>query len=369
MPGKKFALARLSSWGARHGGLLRTLQVRELVQEALPDVVLVDTERYSPATLRQKIGFYVHAAAHLGTLVRFRLGLRDAGYAGVGFQICTEHGLRPGDSLIFDADARKGEALTAVAHARQLSLIALPHNFEAFVPQANEASPGNARIGERLRRELRWLERAEQVWAISSFDQELFQLFGIPAGLLPYQPPRDRIASLMDIRRRRAAESTGDYALVLGTASNYPTYKGMVQLLRFVRRQAIGLRIVVAGFGTEKLAGECSPEVAILGALDDVSLAGHLAQARVIWVHQSPTTGALTRISEAAFAGIPVVANRWAMRGALPNAGLLAYEDLEEAPALLKGNLPVPAVPDLSSYHERFIRELRSVAAPKIGVA
>jgi hypothetical protein len=360
--GRKVLFTRLWPWaGNAHGGALRSLQIAELVRQAIPGVheCKAPNLRSSPLQFRARV--LAESVRGIGSIVRHRLGPRDAFFLGMISRLFRDYGLSAQDVVVFDADRMNGRALLAVAGDRDVPVIAMPQNFEALYPTEWPPQYDLDRMLSLMRREVDWLSRATRVWAIGTLDQELLGLFGVHTELLPYQPPAVRRGELLDVRRQRA-ETPQDYILVMGSATNSPTRTGMVELLEFLRRRPAKMPIVIAGFGTEKLAAEAGPGVRVLGEQSDASLRGLLAGAHLAWIHQGPMTGALTRVSETLIAGVPILANRWAARSAPSNPGLTVYDSLEETPELLERSPKVPAIPDISAYEEAFIADLRSLA-------
>ena len=357
-------MLRVSPWpGAEvHGGQLRSQQVASLVARALPDAVQFTADH--PRSLSRSA--LAAVAARGATAVASSRGrLSEAFYTAWVDSIVAAQRLRRGDLVIFDADPRYGPALTRVATRRGLRVVALPHNIEAVLPKAWPIAVDPARVGTALAAEMRWLAAATAVWTIGTLDRELCELFGIAAGLLPYAPPAPRAADLAAIRARRMTPgSASGPLLIIGTVHNPPTRAGMTAQLALARTLGDALPpLVVAGYGTEALAGEAGPGVSVLGALDWPALQELLVSAKALWVHQTPMSGALTRISEALVAGVPVLANRWAARGHGVMAGLVSYGD-EDGPTAALAALPAQfPPPDFSAAEAAFIAGLRALAS------
>ena len=357
----RVVFSRLIPWGQRaHGGVLRSRQIAELVcrsfsgaQECLaPDIRA--TSPAARARLLWEIG------GRLPTVFGQRLDVRDAAYMGLISRLFADHDLKRGDVVVVDADRSSGRGLMAAATARGLSVVALPQNFEGLMPAEWPPRFDLDAMLAMMRRDVNWLSRTAQVWAIGALDQELLQLFGIPACLLPYWPPAQRCQELLALRQLRAT-SAREHVLVLGSATNPPTRTGMLELLKFLRQRPVGLPVVVAGYGTDQLAAELSPGVRVVGEQSDEQLRTLLARAHLLWVHQGPMTGALTRVTEALIAGIPILGNHWAARSVPANPGLRVYADLEEAAALVGDRLTVPTVPDISREEQAFVAALRQL--------
>lgn len=357
--GRRVLFTRLWPWfGNAHGGVQRSLQIAELVKRAVPDSIFNNPQYLRASSLRFRGRVLWESARQLRTIVGERLGPRDAVFLGVISGLLADNGLSPRDVVVFDADRMNGKVLVAAAKKRGTQVIAMPQNFESLYPVDWPPRFDLDQILKLMRREVGWLSRVQRVWAIGTLDQELLNLFGVSARLLPYQPPANRRDELLAVRRQRA-EVSQDYILVMGSAANSPTRTGMVELLRFLRAQPAEMPVVVAGYGTEKLIPEAGRGVQVLGQQSDAQLRALLAGAHLLWIHQGPMTGALTRITEGLVAGVPILANRWAARSVAPNRGLIVYDALEETEELLRHPPNVPTVPDISRYEGEFMADIR----------
>lgn len=357
-------LLRVSPWvgGEVHGGQLRSQQLAGLVTAAFPDVTIVTADnprRLAAARLAPlAMSAGIEAVRGLSPVEAFFTAFVDHLVAGLG--------LDAGDILFFDADQRYGPAVARVAARRRLRVVALPHNVEALIPYHWPIRIDLAQTLGQLRRELGWLAQVEQVWAIGRLDRDLFQLFGIDARLLPYNPPPERRAEMAAIRAARQTVPPA-HLLVLGTAHNAPTRAGMVAQLALARQlgDALPLPVIVAGYGTDQLAADAAgvSRVSIAGPQDWPQLVALMTRAAALWVHQAPMSGALTRIPEALMAGIPVIANGWAVRGHGAMAGLRSYEDEAGLRACLNDLPSAFEPPDFAAAEAGFISAVRALRA------
>jgi hypothetical protein len=355
-------LLRVSPWGSAeiHGGQLRSQQIAGLVARALPDAVLFTAEH--PRALSRS-ALATIAARGAAEAAASRARPAEGFYTAWVDTLVARHKLRPGDLVIYDADPRYGPALTRVAARRRLRVVALPHNIEALLAKTFPIHVDVERAGQGLAAEMRWLARADAVWAIGRLDQDIFQLFGIAAALLPYAPPPPRAAELLALRADRAS-APGRPLLILGTAHNVPTRTGMLEQLAMLRRLA-GTPlppVIVAGYGTEQLADPGLAGVSFRGSLGWPELRCQLAGAAALWVHQAPMSGALTRITESLVAGVPVIANGWAARGHAAMPGLEVYADDADFIARVGGLPPTAPAPCFAVAEGRFVAALRDAA-------
>lgn len=357
---RRCVLLRISPWGGTevHGGQLRSQQIADLVARAVPDAVIhvapAPRSLSRPALARLAMRGATETARGTRPVEALFTAFVDKTIAGLG--------LAAGDVVLYDADQRYATAMVRVAARRRLRLVALPHNVEALIPYTWPIVIDVARTSRDLAREVGWLARADQVWAIGCLDRDLFQLFGIDARLLPYAPPAARAAELAAIRARRAS-LTPRHILILGTAHNAPTRAGMLEQLALARGLTQPLPIILAGYGTDALAAEAGPSVTVVGSQAWPALQELIANAAALWVHQAPMSGALTRIPEALIAGVPVVANGWASRGHVAMPGLLTYADsagLAACLAALPTDFPAP---DFTAAEGEFTAAIAAFAA------
>lgn len=345
-----------------HGGALRSQQLSELVHTALPDCIEHVAKSPRAASWLELAALTPFAAMHGA---RSMLSPSTAVRAAWIDRIVQELALKAGDLILYDADRSFGPAMAAVAQRRALRVVAFPHNIEALIPVDWPIEVNVERAIAQLGSELEWLRHASQIWAIGTLDRDILQLFGLPTRLLPYVPPSARRAELLAIRRERR-ERRGQHLLIMGTVHNQPTRAGMLEQLSFLRGghdSASFPKVVVAGYGTELLSDVVPSGVELLGAQEWPALKQLMIDARALWVHQTPMSGALTRTTEALFAGIPVVANDWAARGHAPTPGLIEYRELAEVAAIVDA-LPIEVpVPDSGAEIAAFVQSLQAMAS------
>jgi hypothetical protein len=238
------------------------------------------------------------------------------------------------------------------ARAHGFRTIALPHNVESLKGSGSDPRSLNA--------ELRALQQADAIFCISNEDAWLWANLGLEARVLPYGPAgrrRERLEAIAASRARPPAP--GSPWLILGTAHNAPTREGMSTVLRWLGPALReGLPLVVAGHGSESLAGTAPAGVTFAGSLSDDSLDALLLRARGLIVHQDRGTGALTRIPEALVAGLPVLANRLAARSTESMEGVSRYETASDLLALLRAPTS-PATAAAEPKGAEFVARLR----------
>lgn len=240
-----------------------------------------------------------------------------------------------------------GTALLMVPIARRhgVRVLVVPQNIESLAPY--DWFTHRLEISARFRQELRLLQGVSGAFCISTEEEWLLRLFGLPAFFLPYRPPARTAAHLAELRTRRR-ESAKQGFLILGSAINQPTRQGMRSFYRLLTQELADLPVLihVAGYGTEQLRDEFTdPRVVLHGTVSDSQLDELLVRAEGMLLMQAPTTGFLTRVIEARCAGIPIIGNADAVKGLRELDGLRAYSQAQDLRQLLTVGRQVPSVP------------------------
>jgi len=244
--------------------------------------------------------------------------------------------------------------LVHALHKRGIPIIAHCHNMETL-SRAQVKEPHQRQL---LLEELELLSLCQAAITISREETFLLRNLGMKTFHLSYYPPLAIERRLLAIRYLRMNTLKGDF-LLLGSAGNPPTRKGMEQIIDMwesVSPYLSGDRLIVAGFGTEVLrAGGSGAGVVLAGAVTDAELDEMLARVRATVVFQEDGAGALTRIAELLLAGIPVVANDHAARSYHHLPGVTEFTDPAELLPLLRGfssgqqDVASPPTPDAAS--------------------
>src|SRR5712664_655581 len=162
-------------------------------------------------------------------LPRF-LSLRGLRNYGLMRSIGKTIRVRETSVFIFDTFIPAYATLFEHIHKRGGKIIALPHNIDSLSPGirhpiSNEMSPRWSQS------EIAALGKADLVCCISREEQWLLSLYGIDACYLPYEPTPEHRSRLLEIRRQRTSHAK-DVVLLMGTAGNIPTLRGMQALLK-----------------------------------------------------------------------------------------------------------------------------------------
>jgi len=359
----------VDAWG--HGGAKRSAQISEiLTQNGLTDRLLPPTPEIKPIgklmLLQRGIQSYFELPQFPGFSINFlRKFGRERNTYKSEFEDCK------GGVFLWESTLPKHWNFFALAHASHLPVIALPHNLEALVPRNASMMDDNPVVRKWFEKEVALFKHCSCVFTISREEQWLLRLQGVDAEYLPYYPVSSVVEYYNSIRSFREQNTTDDFMLMLGSASNPPTYSGMVECIQlFLRRPQGDLTLHVAGYQTEALRKEFSSDdrIKIHGTVTNEQMADLLKRCRAMLIHTSPSTGALTRIPEMLLAGVVVVVNANAVRSWENIPGVWVYNTDEELESLLEKDFPsfgAPARP--VAAEKRFVDRIKTVCDGGVG--
>ncbi len=341
-----------------HGGTLRTGQISELCRDAgfSPERIICDG--HFSAGRRLFAGLRSAAAMRK---VGIRVSPRQLSLYGHYRTSLDRVFLRHGGPKLLIWEETNSFLPPWLAKQYGFTVIALPQNMESLVGDASSIS--------RLSQERAGLALSQRIVTIAEEESWLLANLGLPSDYLPYYPVRSRLPGLESIAAQRddiVSESAP--WLILGNAHHVPTREGMKTLLRQLQPALrLGIRVIVAGYGTEQIAPEFADSaIDFRGTIDNAQLDQLLASTRGILINQDRGAGALTRIPEALIARIPVVANRIAARSTRDYQGVHCFDSVEELLSLVRGPA-LPSPPPLAPPHaaiRRFTELLRASAQP-----
>jgi len=204
------------------------------------------------------------------------------------------------------------------------NLDAFSQNFELI--SSNLAAVQTGKVGGKQRagiyaavvdfaNELQILAQCDERLFISKLETGLIGGLGLTARYYPYVPVGAIHSRLISIRQRRAStRKDAGLFILIGTASYGPIKKSCEWLIQHARDQGLpkGVRIVVAGLGTETLLtpGETVPGIELKGWVEQKEMDELLARARAVLVPQRFGFGVPTRLAELSCAGVPVIGDR-----------------------------------------------------------
>jgi hypothetical protein len=334
-----------------HGGNRRSAQIVELLRRS--QIPFTRFERQLLTTGHDRVFAAIGALCSPKT-VRFILkhrievqpALRNLAFCGFQRQLYDRVLSQHTESNLLLWEATKNYVAPYVAKDRNFKVIAVPHNLEYFVPGV---------FHESLSTEIQALVNADFVFCISREEEWLLRLHGANAHYLPYYPPQAIEQQLLSIRAQR---TPSDRFLILGSAGNPPTRQGMIEQIQWLKQLRFHLEfeVDIVGNKTESLKDYCDETFTLHGTVSDEQLTEFLIHAKTALIHQTASSGALTRIPELLIAGIPVIANGNACRSAFSYAGVSCYDDeFELLDRLTQSLAPPPTPPRPIAAEKRFI--------------
>lgn len=220
-------------------------------------------------------------------------------------------------------------------------IIALPHNLESLVPTQSDSFTGKS-SPFWFEQELNRLALCDAVFTISREECWLLKLHGVNSFYLPYYPPREAEKLFQDVRDKRtkaAIKNPTKKILLLGSASNPPTFNGMKEIVSLFNEYNPNAELHIGGYSTESLKPfiKNDTSISLHGTLTNEELTNLMIETDAVLVHQQATTGALTRIPEMLIAGIPVIINADAARSFYDVNGITLYNSTAQLLEVLEG--------------------------------
>jgi hypothetical protein len=345
------------------GGYRRSCQIAELIGRSGVEVRKPGAAGHSLSSLLRAVATSLRVLGlHRGLLTKERL-------ASLSWAIANLQSNRSVQAVVSERFARF--PANFLAATGRVPIVAVPQNIESLVPGQPPYIVSSPELNRKA--EMKMLRMAQFRFCIAAEDAAILQAEGFHAEILPYFPDAERMRELGTIRSERLHSVGNGPVLVLGSVTNPPTMQATRQLLEVladVRATATTEErrawpdVVVAGNGTEKLTPFAGDKVQVRGRLDDEELRHLLICARCLLVNTVPTTGALTRVTEALVAGLTVATVRAASRGQPRCEGLLLHESLADVvrSSLTNAARTVPEQPPRPAEAERvFIETLRGL--------
>ena len=209
-------------------------------------------------------------------------------------------------------------------------IIAVPHNMESLCYDDVDLQSGKPML-EWLSEDIKRMKMCDVVFCISKEETWLLQIHGVNAYYLPYYPPREAEDYLLRIRKMRESRKPNEVHkfLVLGSANNTPTRKGMEEVLDYLcSYEKLPFEIHVAGYRTEWLKKMTHSQIIYHGTLSNEALEKLLVEVEALVINQPASSGALTRIVEHLIAGIPVIASFGAARDYFRTSNVEVFDSL-----------------------------------------
>lgn len=234
---------------------------------------------------------------------------------------------------------------------RNIPIVALCHNIESL------SRPQLTSTGQRalLNYELDLLSICSLIVTISREETVFLNNLGLNAVYYPYYPVKDMQMRMLSIREQRKTAKKEGFLLV-GTANNPPTMKGMREIIEnwsSISKLLDGAKLYVAGYGSESLKDLANHDSIIFrGTVTSDELDELMSRTEACIAYQLEGSGALTRIPEFILAGIPVLANSHAARSYYGANGVFEFGDLKNFAVSAKSirsknsEIDIPLPPD-----------------------
>lgn len=211
-------------------------------------------------------------------------------------------------------------ALASVAawKACGLRTVLVPANIESLAPNSGSWTHRGLDVTNRFAHERRWWGLADAIFTISVEEAWWLKLHGIEAQHLPYFPAPGHRERLERIRRGRLPNrETG--LLWLADFRNPANLSGIRPALRWLAKHTPrGMPVLVVGRGTEFLQRDLFRDLPqplrILGEKSEDELEQLQCRCLAQMIVHPATSGMLTRVVDAAVAGIPIVGNAMALK-------------------------------------------------------
>lgn len=242
--------------------------------------------------------------------------------------------------VVYELSYYADYSLIFVCNQLRIKIIGLPHNLESLV-WGQKSRISNKIAPNWFNEEIKALNLFSKIFTISREEQWLLNLYDLSTNYLPYYPSAQVLANCLEVREKRK-NTKKDFYLSFGTASNLPTLEGFKEIIDYYEASKSKEDLIIAGFDTEKLkehAINFPSNIKLKGSIDSKELAYVFAHCKAIIIFQKPTTGALTKISELLFCGIPVICNIAAARTFFNIDGIYLFNSKDELKSILKNDL------------------------------
>jgi len=212
-----------------------------------------------------------------------------------------------------------------------IPIIAYPQNIEFMVPGQKSNLFRSELLAQHV--ELAIYRYANTINTISSFDTAILKCFNIlNVQTLPFEPVEEDRHWLSAIKKERTVSTKLGF-LILGTVGNIATKNGIIELLDMIKNRGGFSKYYLVGFGTESLKELAPTNVEVYGSVNQDILRGLLVHCRALLIRQPPTTGMITRISEAIYADIPIyIFNDYLQAYTINNKNIHIISSLDQLP-------------------------------------
>lgn len=328
---KIYNFSQFNSYPLGHGGEKRTSQIFDLIQSNFGSIF-----KYNPGTkadyskikalfnsihlLKPKDFLQIDSLHSLKKYAHYL-------YKQYKVNKYSETTFKPGDILLWENTMSSYGYIPKLIKKLSIPIVALPHNLESLV-SGQLYNFTKIKSPDWFKYELKYLKECDEVFTISQEEQWLLNVFGINAHYLPYYPIQIVEDQLKIIKEKRSQQFNiiKDKILLLGTASNPPTFSGMLDRIKLFSKAFPNRFLDVVGYRTETLAPYITNKnIRLHGGVSNPYLHDLLLNTKVVIIHQNASSGALTKIPELLIAGIPILSNTFAARNYHKISGVYEY--------------------------------------------
>lgn len=323
---KVYYISSFSEGTRLHGGTLRTMQIRELLNKKFG----ATKELNFNFQIKFKSLTTLPSILRPAVLKKILRGLSLAGCLKSAYLMKQVVRCIPKKSYVcLEVCGANSILIGHLLIDRECRIICFPHNIEALVCGVKTRLFHDE--FSWLRMELELYRNSKQVFAISSFDHAILRSLNVDAEIFPYFPCSQRMTFLDEIRKiRKDSPSKGDF-LLFASVGNQPTRMAVEDFLETFSARTFSAKynLLVAGRGTEIFTHFNSKRIKIIGDINEES--ARLLQQKALFsvVPVIQTTGFLTKLVENNLMGLPTfVIGSYIQASSLEEYGIFMKEKL-----------------------------------------
>ena len=320
------------------GGVKRSHQITELLKKRYKNIKILKLEKFKRINRIKKILFYFKINKYINKLNVPNLSIKQkykisCNILSVKTRIPK---IKTGDILIYEHSQVLSWFVPFVFYQLKCKVLVFPHNLESFVPQKLVSRFLTRQQNQAL--ELAVLRFAEKVFVISKEENWFLRLQNCNSFYFPFIVDKKQSFELEKLKEKRLNRKNNNQFLILG--SFYPPTKdGIIELVSYLQQNFNEDYVFhIAGYGTEQLKAEIkqSGNVFLHGTVSKEKLYELYETVDACILNQPPTTGALTKIPELLFAGIPIISDVNASRNFFKYENLYTFWDIKDLGRLIR---------------------------------
>ncbi len=337
-----YRLTEFASLQNGHGGQKRTLHIEKVLNGKGFEIIDVDSKN----ELNSNKSKFQRLLRTIQFLVQFKISIKNLQHFKKihtliikADNICTFY--KKGSVFLYEHSRFSNWLFPVIANQYGHKVIANIHNIETLVPDQVSLLK-MTKSPDGFLEEIKMLEACKLALTISKEENWLLKLFNIHSIYVPYEPTVNEKEELQTIKDARKVRDSDKSFLIFGSASNNPTRKGMIELIKVLQNFGIENHTYhIAGYGTDSLKKDLvfKDNFIFHGAISITALHDFYKSVDAVLIHQPCTTGALTKIPELLYSNIPIIANSYASRNYYNTPGVFTYWSFEELKKILSEQL------------------------------